>query len=137
MLGHAGVGYTPGREEMAEPTADRGEERAVDGEEKSEETWRESPLFGLIRLLGRLLLALLLAYWVIFILYSIGKMVLGGPHAVVAWYAHLEAEGSAVFLPHWNPVAFLLRQLLIVGITAGLWLGVGPRRRGERLSRRI
>ncbi len=101
-----------------------------------EESWAESPLFGLIRLLGRLLLALLLAYWVIFILYSIGKMVLGGPHEVVAWYAHIEQEGSVVFLPHWNPVAFLLRQLLMAAVTAGLWFAVGPRRGTTRISRR-
>src|ERR1700761_5931753 len=77
------------------------------------ERWVESPLFGLILLLGRLLLSLLLAYWIIFVVYSIGRMVTGGPGAVVAWYAHIETGGDAVFLPHWNPVMFLLRQLLI------------------------
>ena len=100
-----------------------------------EESWTESPLFGLIRLLGRLLLALLLAYWAIFIVYSIGKMLLGGPHEVKAWYEHIESEGSVVFLPHWSATAFLLRQLLIAAITGGLWLSVGPRRAARRLTR--
>ena len=106
----------------------------MDGAENSEESWTASPLFGLIRLLGRLQLALLLAYWVIFIVYSIGKMVLGGPHEVMRWYEHIESEGNVVFLPHWSATAFLLRQLLMVAITAGLWVGVGPRR-GKRLTR--
>lgn len=98
------------------------------------ERWVESPLFGLILLLGRLLLALLLAYWICFVGYSIGKMVMGGPGAVVAWYAHIEAEGSVVFLPHWSATAFVLRQLLILAITAGLWRTVGPRRVARRAS---
>jgi hypothetical protein len=98
------------------------------------ERWVESPLFGLILLLGRLLLALLLAYWICFVGYSIGKMVMGGPGAVVAWYAHIEAEGNVVFLPHWSAAAFLVRQLLILAITGGLWFAVGPRRIQRRAS---
>lgn len=105
---------------MAEPVNEDGER------------WVESPLFGLILLLGRLLLSLLLAYWIIFVVYSIGRMVTGGPGAVVAWYAHIETGGDAVFLPHWNPVVFLLRQLLIAVITGGLWVGAGAKRRDEK-----
>ncbi len=100
----------------------------ADPADDEEERWTESPLFGLILLLGRSLLTLLLAYWILFVVYSIGKMVMGGPGAVVAWYAHIEEEGGVVFLPHWSAAAFLLRQLLILAITAGLWFAVGPRR---------
>ena len=96
------------------------------------ERWIDSPLHGLIVLLGRLLLSLLLAYWAIFAAYSIGKMVICGPHGLMAWYQHIESAGGVVFLPHWSATAFLLRQLVILALTAGLWFGVVPRKTAGR-----
>ncbi|HEX4038334.1 MAG TPA: hypothetical protein VHX37_09775 [Acidobacteriaceae bacterium] len=81
----------------------------------------------LVRLLGLCLLALLLVYWIVFAGYTMVELLRGGPHAVVAWYAHVIIEGSFLSQPRaWSPMRFLLRQLVLLAVTAGLWIAVRP-----------
>jgi hypothetical protein len=102
------------------------------------ESWAASPLVRLMRLLGLLLLAVLLAYWLLFAVYTIRNLILGGPQAVLAWYEHLEtgnrysASSEGLSFPQWSAARFLLRQAILLAITVGLWFGVRPRQIGLR-----
>lgn len=80
----------------------------------------------MMRLLRVLLFAVLMAYWGIFVLYTVEKAITGGPHAVIAWYEHVETEGD--LSRRWNAERFLLTQTAALAITVGLWLTVrrGP-----------
>ena len=101
-----------------------------------DESWAASPLVRLIRLLGLVLLAVLLAYWLIFAVYTIKNLILGGPHAVLAWYEHLDtgnrysASSEGLGFPQWSAAKFVLRQGILLGVTVGLWFGVRPRQIG-------
>jgi ABC-type nitrate/sulfonate/bicarbonate transport system permease component len=101
-----------------------------------DESWAASPLVRLIRLLGLVLLAVLLAYWLIFAVYTIKNLILGGPHAVLAWYMHvdggylhIESDGK-IIIPQWSAAKFVLQQGILLAVTVGLWFGVRPRQIG-------
>jgi len=87
-----------------------------------------------LRLLRRGLLALLIGYWLISLLYTVENFVTGCSGAVVAWYMHislrmvLRGDGS-IILEQWSWGQFLARQFVLFGITLVLCLV-------ERQSRR-
>jgi hypothetical protein len=69
----------------------------------------------ILRLLRRGLVWLLIAYWVVFMSYTIMHLVTGGPGAVVVWYRHIAR------LPFpWSWGAFLAQQIGILAITIAL-----------------
>lgn len=105
------------------------------------EDWHDSPLFRLMRLLGVLLFAVLVAYWAIFVFYTLEKGIAGGPQTVLAWYRHVGSsyvqggpDGSISF-PRWSAARFLIQQGVLLAVTVGLWFAVG-RRRGRLNCRR-
>jgi hypothetical protein len=103
------------------------------------EEWRASPLFGLMRLLGILLFAVLVAYWAVFMFYTAEKEMMGGPQAVVAWYRHIGTyiqggPGGTVYISPWSAVRFLMQQSVLMAITVGLWFGVGRKLRKSHAS---
>jgi hypothetical protein len=93
---------------------------------KESEGGEGDSLAGLVRLLGLLLLSLLLVYWLSFAVWSAGKLILGGPKAVLAWYMHIDMEGS--LSRHWSALRFLFEQGGVAVVTLGLWFAVRPRR---------
>lgn len=83
----------------------------------------------LLRFSCRLLFAFLMAYWVIFVFYSIEKLIVGGPDAVVGWYQDVsspltsidDGRGGVGFrVEPWSLWSFLMRQLVVLAITAAL-----------------
>jgi hypothetical protein len=62
----------------------------------------------------RLVLALLLLYWLIFIGYTIAKYLQGGPQWVLAWYEHIST--GDLFQP-WNWKIFVMRQIFALTLT--------------------
>jgi hypothetical protein len=70
---------------------------------------------------------LLIAYWVVFISYTIMHLVTGDPGAVVVWYRHI---AGAPF--QWSWGVFLAQQIGILAITLALcFFGRRPPDRGE------
>ncbi len=69
----------------------------------------------IFRLLRRGLIWLLIAYWVVFVGYTIMHLVTGGPGAVVVWYRHI-----AKMPFQWNWGVFLAGQIVILAITVAL-----------------
>ena len=61
---------------------------------------------SILRLLRRCLMGLFIAYWVIFILYTVEEFVTGGSSAVVHWYKHIGSSivqrGDGWFIPKWS-----------------------------------
>src|SRR5262249_46650379 len=86
-----------------------------------------------LRLLRRGLLALLIGYWLIFLLYTVERFVTGGSSAIAAWYMHISLRivprGDGWILEQWSWGKFLARQFVLFGITLVLCLV-------ERQSRR-
>ena len=85
----------------------------------------------IFRLLRTGLTWLLIAYWVVFVSYTIKNLVIGGPGAVEAWYWHISDVGGT--LAHWSWAKFLAKQIAILLITLGFFLS--GRRTPNRLSR--
>ena len=84
-----------------------------------------------LKLVSRLLFWLLVAYWLIFVSYTIKNFVVGGASAAVAWYRYID---QGLFQWHWG--TFLIRQIVILAITLTTWFfgwrptGGGPRSDG-------
>jgi hypothetical protein len=83
----------------------------------------------LLRFSCRLLVAFLVAYWVIFAFYSIEQLIVGGPQEVVGWYQHISSRliptndgrgGVGFRVEPWGLGAFLARQVLVLTITVAL-----------------
>lgn len=72
---------------------------------------------AILRLLRRGLMWVLIAYWVIFVSYSIMHLVTGGPNGVVVWYRHIS---RAPF--EWNWGVFLAGQMFILAVTVVLFI---------------
>ena len=90
----------------------------------------------IFQLLRRCLMGLFIAYWVIFIFYTVEKFVTGGSSAVVGWYRHIDSSfvqrGDGWFLTKWSWETFLVRQLAILAITLALYF---VERRSKRMPR--
>jgi hypothetical protein len=90
----------------------------------------------IFRLLRRCLMGLFIAYWVIFIFYTVEKFVTGGSSAVVGWYRHTDSSvvqrGDGWFLTKWSWETFLIRQFAILAITLALYF---VERRSKRMPR--
>jgi hypothetical protein len=69
----------------------------------------------MFRLLRRGLIWLLIAYWVVFVSYTIMHLITGGPGAVVVWYRHIARMPF-----QWNWGVFLGGQIVILAITVAL-----------------
>jgi hypothetical protein len=69
----------------------------------------------ILRLLRRSLIWLLIAYWIVFVSYTIMHLAAGGPGAVVVWYRHI---GGMPF--RWNWWMFLAGQMVVLAITVTL-----------------
>jgi hypothetical protein len=68
----------------------------------------------IFRFLRRFLLWLLVAYWVVFVGYTVTHLITGGPAAVVVWYRHIAR------MPQWNWAVFLAGQIIVLAITLTL-----------------
>ena len=90
----------------------------------------------IFQLLRRCLMGLFIAYWVIFIFYTVEKFVTGGSNAVVGWYRHIDSSvvqrGDGLFFTKWSWEKFLVRQFAILAITLALYF---VERRSKRLAR--
>lgn len=80
------------------------------------------------RFLLQLLLAVLIAYWAVFVGYTISNFSRGGSQAVIGWYQHMSAtsvltEGSLGF-HSWKPIRFAIDQIVIVALTGAVWFGL-------------
>jgi hypothetical protein len=71
-------------------------------------------LFGMAR---RLVLSFLLAYWAIFLGYTVWNFAHGGMDRVISWYAHIQNEGT---LAPWRPSRFLVDNLIVLCLTLAL-----------------
>lgn len=71
---------------------------------------------AILRVLRRSLMWVLIAYWVIFVSYSMMHLITGGPGAVVVWYRHI---ARAPF--QWNWEMFLAGQMLILAATVAVY----------------
>jgi hypothetical protein len=101
-------------------------------------------IFGhIIRFIVRLLFALLVAYWVIFLGYTIEKLTVGRTAAVVGWYQHVsspfipidDGRGGVGFrVDAWSLRSFLIRQLVILVITAAVAIPVFRWKKQARIS---
>jgi hypothetical protein len=73
------------------------------------------------RLLRRLFLYVLAAYWAIFIFYTAKKFATGGWPAVVGWYQHIDTkidhQGQEWSITPWSWKTFLLREITALAIT--------------------
>jgi len=60
----------------------------------------------IFQLLRRCLLGLFIAYWVVFVFYTVEKFLTGGSSAVVGWYEHIDSslvhQGDGWFLTKWS-----------------------------------
>jgi len=65
-----------------------------------------------LRVISRALFWLLVAYWVVFIGYTVKNLVAGGPGIAVVWYRHI--SGGAF---QWNWGVFLIQQVVILSVT--------------------
>jgi hypothetical protein len=65
-----------------------------------------------LRTISRGLFWLLVAYWLVFVGYTIKNLVVGGSDAAVVWYRHI--SGGA-FQWHWG--VFFAQQAVILGVT--------------------
>ena len=76
----------------------------------------------ILRSLRRGLMWLLIAYWAVFIGYTIKNLVQGGPEAVVRFYRHiLYMHAGAQQVPtEWNWGPFLAAQAVYLAITLAL-----------------
>jgi hypothetical protein len=85
------------------------------------------------RLLRRGFLWLFLAYWMMFIGYTVTNFVVGGSSEVVRWYEHIDRNSLQW---NWSWKRFLARQLLILAITLTLWFFArrSARRRLDQLK---
>jgi hypothetical protein len=92
----------------------------------------------IFQLLRRCLMGLFIAYWVIFIFYTVETFVTGGSSAVVGWYRHIDSSlvqrGDGWFLTKWSWEKFLAKTFAILAITLALYFV--ERRRGRTGSLR-
>lgn len=72
-------------------------------------------LAGILR---RLLLSLLLAYWAVFLVYTLGALARGGVDGVVSYYVHLLTEGV---LRSWSPREFITTNCVLLAVTCALF----------------
>jgi hypothetical protein len=90
----------------------------------------------IFQLLRQCLMGLFIAYWVIFIFYTVEKFVTGGSSAVVGWYRHVDSSvvprGDGWFLTKWSWEKFLAKQFAILAITLALLF---VERRSKRMPR--
>jgi hypothetical protein len=88
----------------------------------------------IFQLFRRCLMGLFIAYWVIFIFYTIEKFVTGGSNAVVGWYRHTNSSvvqrGDGWLLSKWSWEKFLAQQFAILAITLALYF---VERRSKRM----
>jgi hypothetical protein len=88
----------------------------------------------ILQLLRRSLMGLFMAYWVIFIFYTVVKFVTGGSSAVAGWYRHTNSSvvqrGDGWFLSKWSWEKFLAQQFAILAITLTLYF---VERRSKRM----
>jgi hypothetical protein len=98
---------------------------------------------NIIRFIVRFSFALLVAYWVIFLGYTIEKLTVGGTTAVVGWYRHVssplipmdDGRGGVGFrVEPWSLWSFLMRRLLILVTTAALAVPVFRWKKQGRIS---
>lgn len=68
------------------------------------------------RVILRGLFVLLVAYWSIFVGYTIKNLVAGGPGEAVIWYRHI--SGGAF---QWDWRVFVIQQAVIVAVTLAAW----------------
>lgn len=76
-----------------------------------------------IQVLSLLILGILLCFWSIVVLYSVGNLASGGPAAVRQWYLHIALrpnEATRETFPGWAAVA--LRFVEVAAVTVVLWL---------------
>jgi len=71
----------------------------------------------IVQTVRRIVLWLLIAYWLVFVGYTIMHLITGGPIAVVAWYRHLARTPF-----QWNWAMFLAAQTAILAVTVVLYL---------------
>ena len=83
----------------------------MDGKTIARTAWLVMKALG--RGLCRLVLSVLILYWLIFIGYTVTNYVRGGYAWVVAWYAHISGN---VFEP-WNWKVFLWQQVFALALT--------------------
>jgi hypothetical protein len=84
-------------------------------------------IFIILRMVRRVAIWLLTAYWLIFLGYTIKNFVEGGSTAVVGWYKHISGNP---FQWHWG--VFLLQQIVMLALTLALYFF--ERRRGSAAS---
>ena len=86
-------------------------------------------LLNIFRFSVRFLFALFVAYWAIFLIYTMKNLVIGGPKAVVAWYEHIDThivrtesttETFGLSIRSWDWKLFLERQVAILVLTAAV-----------------
>jgi len=75
---------------------------------------------GLI-VVSRCLFGLFGAYWLVFIGYTVTKLITGGPDAVVIWYKHVSDLHISIEASEWHWALFLLRQIVILAVTLLSW----------------
>jgi hypothetical protein len=80
-------------------------------------------------------MGLFIAYWVIFIFYTVEKFVTGGSSSVVGWYRHIDSsivqQGDGLFFAKWSWEKFLVRQFAILAITLALYFVERRSNQGE------
>lgn len=81
-------------------------------------------IFIILRMVRRVAIWLLMAYWLVFFGYTIKNFVEGGSTAVLGWYKHISGNP---FQWHWG--IFLLRQIVMLVLTLALYFF--ERRRGS------
>ena len=75
-----------------------------------------------LKIISRGLFCLLVAYWVVFIGYTVKNLVAGGPDAAVVWYRHISGGVAP-----WRWGVFVVQQAVILGVTlATRFLGWRP-----------
>lgn len=91
----------------------------------------------LLREVRRLCICLLLGYELLFILKSLFDLFSGGEAKMIAWWWHLQKDGSSLgqlFAP-FNLWKFLFDQLLVLAVLGGLWFF--ERKYPRRLSQSV
>jgi len=67
---------------------------------------------------------ILIAYWLVFVGYSLTISLNRGPHNLIAWYSHI-----AGLQFHWNWMKFLAGQITILVVTVLFYLLMRRQRR--------
>lgn len=72
----------------------------------------------ILRLLVGCLFWILIAYWVIFVTFTIMLFFSGGTDRVIHWYMHISSVGIQF---HWSWKEFIVRQVINLAVTVGLY----------------